>query len=251
MPQPLMAEFDNVTKEYSAGWWGRRRLRAVSGISFTIAPGEVIGLLGPNRAGKTTLAKLLLSLCHPTSGRVTRLGRPATDRATLARVGYVHERAAFPRHLTAVQLLDYFGALGRLPQATRKQRIPEWLERVGLTDRGHEPIARFSKGMVQRLALAQALLNAPDLLILDEPSEGLDLEGRRLAADLIREQVRHGRSALLITHVLADAERLCDRIAVLSAGKLVYLGPPKRLVREEGVPLERALPQRCARPVPC
>jgi ABC-2 type transport system ATP-binding protein len=241
MPTTAVAEFEDVTKDYGVGWSGRRHLRAVDRVSLRIEPGEVVGLLGPNRAGKTTLAKLLLSLCRPTVGRVARLGRPAADRSTLARVGYVHEHAAFPRHLAAAELLAYYGALAGVSSAERGRRIPGLLERVGLSDRSREPIARFSKGMIRRLGVAQALVNDPELLVLDEPNEGLDLSGRSLIADLLREQAHRGRSALLITHVVGEVERVCDRIAVLAGGRLVYSGSPSALAGEPAVPLERAL----------
>jgi ABC-2 type transport system ATP-binding protein len=245
MPTSAAFEFEDVTKDYPAGVLGRRRLRAVEGVSFRAEPGEVVGLMGPNRAGKTTLVKILLTLCRPSSGRVARLGRPADDRRTLARVGYVHERPAFPRHLSAADLLAYYGALSSLPSAEVRRRIPGLLERVGLADRAREPIVRFSKGMTQRLALAQALINDPDLLVLDEPAEGLDLLGRELVAGVIAEYRGRGRSVLLVSHALADAERLCDRIAVLVGGRLAHWGAPSALAgRARGRaprPLEAAL----------
>jgi ABC-2 type transport system ATP-binding protein len=238
-----VAEFEDVVKEYRDKWPARRPLRAIDGVSLRVEPGEVVGLLGPNRAGKTTLVKLLLSLCRPTAGRVARLGRPAADRATLARVGYVHEHPSFPSYLTASGLLDDYGALAGVPRGDRRRRIPELLERLGLADRAREPIARFSKGMAQRLGVAQALINDPDLLVLDEPNEGLDLAGRHLVAGLLRDRARSGRSALLISHVASDAGGLCDRIAVLTTGRLAYLGPPSTLVTGPGRTLEQALTQ--------
>jgi ABC-2 type transport system ATP-binding protein len=241
MMTTAIAEFEDVTKDYAAGWPGRRSLRAVDRVSLRIEPGEVVGLLGPNRAGKTTLAKLLLSLCRPTAGRVTRLGRPAADRSTLGRVGYMHEHPAFPRHLAAAPLLAYYGALSGVSRAELTGRIPRLLERVGLSDRSREPIARFSKGMVQRLGVAQALINDPELLVLDEPNEGLDLSGRHLMTDLLREWVDRGRSVLLITHAVAEVERFCDRIAVLAGGRIVYTGSPPALARELAMPLDQAL----------
>jgi ABC-2 type transport system ATP-binding protein len=238
-------EFDEVTKDYPALWPWRRGPRAVAGVSFRVEPGEVVGLLGPNRAGKTTLVKILLSLCRPSAGRVTRFGWPVADRHTLGRVGYVHENPAFPRYLSAADLLDYYGALGRVSSADRRRRIGPLLEQVGLADRAREPIARFSKGMVQRLALAQALINAPELLVLDEPNEGLDLSGRTLVHELVNEQRNRGRSVLLVSHLLEDIEQLCDRVAVLVGGRLVHLGPLTGLTRDpEGGPprrLEHAL----------
>jgi ABC-2 type transport system ATP-binding protein len=232
MPTTPLVEFVNVTKDYRRGPFGARRLRALDGISLRIEPGEVFGLLGPNRAGKTTLVKLLLSLCRPTSGTVTRFGRPASDRRTLERVGYVHENQAFPRYLTASGLLHYYGAMSLVPAVVLAERVPQLLERVALADRAHEPIARFSKGMVQRLGIAQALLGDPDLLVLDEPSEGLDLAGRQLVRELLTEQRRQGRSAVFVSHVLAEAEHVCDRIAVLRAGRLAHLGTLAGLVHD-------------------
>ncbi len=243
MSSAAVVEFDNVSKLYPVGLFGRPKLQAVSGVSLTVGPGEVFGLVGPNRAGKTTLVKLLLSLCRPTSGRATRLGRPLSDRSTLARVGFVHESQAFPRYLTAAELLAYYGCLALLPEAEVRHRVPELLERVGLTDRTREPISRFSKGMVQRLALAQALINDPALLVLDEPAEGLDQEGRRLLHDVIMDRRRRGHSVLFVSHVLADVEQLCDRIAVLFRGRLAYLGPLTALTRPIGASASRPLAQ--------
>ena len=170
-----------VVKDYPKGMFRLDRLRAVDGVSFQVEAGEVFGLLGPNRAGKTTLIKLLLALCQPTSGKVLRFGQPSQDRDTLRRVGYIHENQAFPRYLTARSLLEYYGALGLLSEQVVKERVPRLLERVGLSDRADEAISRFSKGMIQRLGVAQALLNEPDLLVFDEPSE-LDLAGRQPGA---------------------------------------------------------------------
>ena len=185
--------------------------------------------------------KLLLSLCRPSAGRVQRLGRPAADRTTLARVGYMHEHQAFPRYLTAPALLEYYGALAFVPAIDLKRRVPELLQRVGLKDRSHEPIAGFSKGMIQRLALAQALINDPELLVLDEPAEGLDLVGRGLLQDVIQEHRRKGRTVLLVSHVLPEVERLCDRVAVLAEGKLVRVAQVSELTRNRDRSLEQAL----------
>jgi ABC-2 type transport system ATP-binding protein len=239
-----MLVFDNIAKEYPSGFLGRQRLRAVDGVSFAVQPGEAFGLLGPNRAGKTTLVKLLLSLCRPTSGTVTRLGRPASDRSTLARVGYVHENPAFPRYLSATALLHYFGALTLIPEPTVRKRVPELLQLTGLADRAHEPISRFSKGMVQRLGLAQALLNEPDLLVLDEPNEGLDLVGRQLVRDVVQRQKSSGGSVLFVSHVLTEVEKMCDRVAILVGGRTQFVGTLDALLRDSaGVtrPLEVAL----------
>lgn len=216
-------------------------VRAVDGVSFEVRRGEVFGLLGPNRAGKTTLIKMLLSLCRPSSGVALRLGLPVDRRETLGRVGYIHENQAFPRHLTARELLGFYGALSGVSSAKLSALAPSLLERVGLADRSREPIARFSKGMAQRLALAQALLTDPELLVLDEPNEGLDLEGRRLVAETILERRASGRSTLLVSHVPGEAGRVCDRAAVIARGRLRFLGTLAELTEGGGKTLEDAL----------
>lgn len=242
--QPVL-EFQEAVKDYALDLFGRDRLRAVDGVNLRVAPGEVFALLGPNRAGKTTLVKLLLSLCQPTAGRIFRFGVPSADRSTLARIGYVHENQAFPRYLTARALLEFYGALTFLTEPVVKQRTPQLLERVGLADRADEPIARFSKGMIQRLGIAQALLNDPDLLVFDEPSEGLDLAGRQLVRDLVREQKTRGKSVLFVSHVLSEVELFCDSVGVIVAGKLAFLGPMSQLCKDSltgaAIPLEAAV----------
>jgi ABC-2 type transport system ATP-binding protein len=234
--------FVNVSKRYPSGWTRRRFVQAVDDVSCTIEDGQVVALLGPNRAGKTTLAKLALSLCRPTAGHVERLGRPSADTSTLARVGYVHENQAFPRYLSAVEILQYYGALALLAPDLVKKRADELLERVGLADRKREPISRFSKGMVQRLGLAQALLNDPELLVLDEPTEGLDLLGRQLIYELAQESRAKGRTVLLVSHVLPEVERLCDSALVIVKGRLAFSGRLADLKRG-GQSLEHALGQ--------
>jgi ABC-2 type transport system ATP-binding protein len=239
-----LAEFRGVSKTYKDLWFKNRNVQAVRDVSFRIEPGEVFGLLGPNRAGKTTVVKLLLSLSRPTCGTVTRFGQPLSVRSTLARIGYVHENHAFPRYLTAVALLEYYGALSLVPYDTLRVRIPALLQRVGLDDRSNEPIARFSKGMVQRLGIAQALVNEPDLLVLDEPTEGLDLSGRHLLRDVVAEIRRRAGSVLLVSHVLTEVEALCDRVGVIVNSRLVYNGPMAELLQSaSGSPrsLEQAL----------
>ncbi len=216
----MAVEFDRVCKDYRQGLRGRT-IRALDKVSFCVPTGEVVGIVGPNRAGKTTLVKILLSICHPTSGCIQRLGRPVADRSTLARVGYVHESQAFPHYLTATALLEYYGALTLMPRKVARWRAAELLDQMGLADRSREPIGRFSKGMLQRLALAQALLNEPDLLVLDEPSEGMDLHARRLLFDAIADTRAEDRTVILVSHALADIQRVCDRVAVVREGRLV------------------------------
>jgi ABC-2 type transport system ATP-binding protein len=221
-PQPA-AVFEKVTKVYRVGW-GSRRITALDQVSLSIPAGEVFGLIGPNRSGKTTLVKVLLSICRPTDGRVMRMGGPLSDRGTLARIGYVHENPSFPRYLTARQLVEGYGRLSGIGARLARTRSEELLERVGLSDRTLEAIAGFSKGMLQRLALAQALVNDPELLVLDEPSEGMDMPARRLLADVICQRRESGHSVILVSHALAEVARLCDRVAVLRAGRVVYSG---------------------------
>jgi ABC-2 type transport system ATP-binding protein len=227
-----VVRFDDVTKVFSAGTFRRRVVRALDGVSFSVGQGDVLGLIGPNRAGKTTLVKILLSICRPTSGRIQRLGRDWRIRSTLARVGYVHESQAFPRYLTARSLMEYYGALSQQPAGVVRRRAGELLEQVGLADRSREPIGQFSKGMLQRLAVAQALVNDPVLLVLDEPSEGMDLAARRLLHQIIRERQEQGHTAILVSHLLSDVERLCSRVAVLRNGRLGFIGRVDELKRK-------------------
>jgi ABC-2 type transport system ATP-binding protein len=227
------AAFENVAKTYKTGPLGRGGVPALRGVTLAVPAGSVFALLGPNRAGKTTLVKLLLSLCAPTSGSIARLGSPVSDRRTLARIGYMHENHAFPRYLSAAELLGFYGGLTGVPADVLAPRAEQLLVRVGLADRKDEPIARFSKGMVQRLGLAQALVNDPELLILDEPTEGLDLFGRQLMRQVVREFKAAGKTVILVSHVLTEVEELCDRVAVLSGGKLVHQGMLGDLLKDK------------------
>src|SRR5438874_1015111 len=206
--QATAAEFQNVWKVFPCGLLGRRSIQALRGVSLAIPAGSIYGLVGPNRAGKTTLVKLLLSIAYPTRGVVKRLGAPVTDRTTLVQIGYVHDSQAFPSYLTARSLLEYYGALSGLKRSARCLAIAARLDEVGLSDRADEPIAAFSKGMLQRLALAQALLNDPELLVLDEPGEGMDLTARNLLHDVLRQRQREGCTAILVSHSLADIQRV-------------------------------------------
>ena len=252
MSTTAIACFDQISKEYSAGVFGLSRRPAVAGVSMHIEQGEVFALLGPNRAGKTTLVKILLSLCRATAGKAYRFGQPVSVRQTLTRVGYVHENPAFPRYLSAASLLEYYAALALVPEPEARARAAHLLELVGLADRCREPISRFSKGMVQRLALAQALINDPELLVLDEPSEGLDLMARRLVHQVIAERRRLGYTVLLVTHLLGDVEQFCDRLGVLVNGKLVFTGRVEDLTwdsaRGTRLSLEQALEHLYQRP---
>jgi ABC-2 type transport system ATP-binding protein len=240
MTNPIV-EFVDVRKTYRARLRPGRTVEALRGVSFGIEPGEVLGLLGPNRAGKTTLLKILLGLCSPSAGRVLRLGRPLSERDTLARVGYMHESQAFPRYLTARQLLEFYGELSGISPSALRVRVPARLEQVGVADRADEPIARFSKGMVQRLALAQAMLAEPDLLVLDEPVEGLDLSARLLLREVITQQRLAGKTVLVVSHAVDEVAQVCDRLAVLVDGRLAYLGSLASLPRGQGTEREESL----------
>jgi ABC-2 type transport system ATP-binding protein len=241
----LVAEFAEVCKTYRAAFRPAQTVQALRDVTFGIERGGVFGILGPNRAGKTTLVKVLLGLCHATGGRVFRLGQPLSERSTLTRVGYMHENQAFPRYLTAAGLLEFYGDMAWVPPGVLRGRVAALLDRVGLADRAQEPISRFSKGMIQRLALAQALLGAPELLVLDEPMEGLDLAGRLLLRDITGEQRRAGNTVLMVSHALDEVARVCDRVAVLVHGRLAFHGSVASLLRDPETgrqrPLEAAL----------
>ena len=225
------AVFENVEKTYRPALFGRG-VAAVRGVSLAVPAGSVFGLLGPNRAGKTTLVKLLLNLARPTAGTLTRLGEPASARRTLGRVGYMHENHAFPKYLSAAEVLHFYGGMSGIPAERLPARADALLDRVGLADRKDEPIARFSKGMVQRLGLAQAVINDPDLLVLDEPTEGLDLLGRELLRDLIRATKASGKTVLLVSHSLPEVAELCDQLAVIVGGRVAFRGEPEALRRQ-------------------
>jgi ABC-2 type transport system ATP-binding protein len=235
------AEFISVSKSYARSWRAGATVQALHDVSFGIERGEVFALLGPNRAGKTTLLKILLGLCRTTAGQVRRLGRPLSERTTLARVGYMHENQAFPAYLTATSLLQFYGTLAGMSAVRLNARVPALLERVGLVDRAHEPIRRFSKGMVQRLALAQAVLAEPELLVLDEPLEGLDLSARGTLQEVVETQRRAGKTVLIVSHALGEVAQVCDRLAVLVEGRLAVLGSLSALVRDPAGGEERAL----------
>jgi ABC-2 type transport system ATP-binding protein len=234
-----VVQFDGVGKIYPRGGLGKPPILALAGVTFDVPRGQVLGLLGPNRAGKTTLLKILLSVAKPTEGKVLRFGRPWSDRSGLAKIGYVHENHAFPKYLSATELLNYYGTLGGIEGSVLRERTPQLLDRVGLADRAKEPIGRFSKGMVQRLGLAQALINDPELLVLDEPTEGLDFEGRRTIRKLVDEWRNGKRTVILVTHTLSEVELLCDAVAVLNKGRLIHHGEREKLQR--GRSLEAAL----------
>jgi ABC-2 type transport system ATP-binding protein len=201
-------------------------------VAMQVRTGEIFGLLGPNGAGKSTLVKILLTIVRPTRVTGTLLGCPVGHRPTLARVGYLSEASRFPDYLSGAQVLDYVGGLHRVARAERKRRAGELLSLVGLTGWEDRPMRTYSKGMRQRLGLAQALINEPELVFLDEPTDGLDPVGRREVADVMRELRRRGVTVFLNSHLLGEVERLCDRVAILAQGQLVRQGTVDSLTGE-------------------
>lgn len=206
-------------------------MQALSGLDLKVPRGAVFGLLGPNGAGKTTLVKLALGIAFPTGGRVAVLDRPAGDVETRARVGYLPENHRYPAHLTGEQTLYFFGRLSGLGDPELGRRVELLLKRVKLEDWRATPVRKYSKGMMQRLGMAQAILNEPDLLILDEPTDGVDPVGRREIRDLLLEQKDRGATIFLNSHLLSEVERVCDRVAILKGGRLVREGQVEDLTR--------------------
>ena len=204
--------------------FSRREVRALDGLDLSVAAGEVFGLLGPNGAGKTTTVKILLGLTRPTSGRAELFGLLVSDPGSRRRVGYLPEGHRFPGYLTARQTLSIFGRMSGVGSAELAVRIPELLSKVRLSDWADVKVKRFSKGMTQRLGIASALVHRPDLLLLDEPTDGVDPVGRREIRDLLREEAARGTAILLNSHLLSEIERTCDRVAVLRKGKAVAAG---------------------------
>jgi len=228
----LVIRTEALTKDFTAGFLKPRPRRALDALTFDVQPGEIFGLLGPNGAGKTTTLKLLLQLLFPTAGRAELLGRPAGDVDARRRLGYLPEHPYFYDYLTAEELLEYFGRLFGLAPAARRARAAALLDDVGIGAERRLPLRKFSKGMLQRVGLAQALINEPELLILDEPMSGLDPIGRRDVRNLIARLHGEGRTILFSSHILSDAEALCSRIAILANGRLAASGPLRDLLSE-------------------
>ena len=221
---PPAIRIEELTKDYAVGFWRKRPYRALDRLTLSIDQGEVFGFLGPNGAGKTTTLKLLMQLIFPTAGRAEILGSPVGTVATRRRIGYLPENPSFYDYLTAEELLDYFAQLFGYPAADRRTRIGSLLDRVGIGAERRLQLRKFSKGMVQRVGIAQALINDPEVVFLDEPMSGLDPLGRREVRSLILELRDQGRTIFFSSHILADAEALCSRVAVVARGQLAAVG---------------------------
>ncbi|HEX9119560.1 MAG TPA: ABC transporter ATP-binding protein [Terriglobales bacterium] len=213
-----------LEKTYLAGFWRKRPKTALKPLTLTVPEGEVFGYLGPNGAGKTTTLKLLMGLIFPSGGSAKVLGADWRDPRVKAQIGFLPEQPYFYDYLTASELLDYYAQLSSLDARERRRRISAVLSRVGLAESGHTQLRKFSKGMLQRVGIAQAIIHDPKLVFLDEPMSGLDPVGRREVRDLIQSLKDEGKTVFFSTHILSDAEALCDRVAVLHKGELRGVG---------------------------
>src|SRR5436189_456389 len=226
---------EDLTKIYT-DFWGRPKVRALDDLNLTINRGEVFGLLGPNGSGKSTTIKLLLGLIFPTRGRATILGEPAGNTNTNNRIGFLPEESYLYRFLNGEETLYFYGRLFKIPRRELKRRVPELLDIVGLDAKSRKrKLREYSKGMARRIGLAQALINNPDLILLDEPTTGLDPIGTREMKDLILSLKAQGKTVLLCSHLLADVQDVCDRITILYRGKMQTLGHVKDLLQVKDV----------------
>ena len=222
-------EILGLEKTYMVGFWRKRPKRALEPLHLTVEEGEIFGFLGPNGAGKTTTLKLLMGLVFPTSGSARILGQEWTDPEVKAQIGFLPEQPYFYDYLTAHELLDYYGQLSGVTAADRKHRIPEVLSLVGLNDVKGVQLRKFSKGMLQRVGIGQAILHNPRIVFLDEPMSGLDPLGRREVRDLMAQLKHEGKTVFFSTHILSDAETLCDRVAIIHRGQLRGVGEVEEL----------------------
>jgi len=230
-------ETEGLIKIFRSRWSGKE-VRAVDGISLRVDRGATFGLLGPNGAGKTTFVKLLLSCAHPTAGRATVFGRDARDAEARRPIGYLPENHRFPTYMTGRSMLDFYGALSGMDAASRRKRIPELLATVGLAEWGDVRLGKYSKGMLQRVGLAQALMHAPTLLILDEPTDGVDPIGRRQIREILQTLEHQGVTIFLNSHLLAEVELFCHDVAIIHRGRVALEGKVKDLTAGSGYRVE-------------
>jgi ABC-2 type transport system ATP-binding protein len=223
-------EIENLTKDYPFGFLHLKKKRSLEGLTMQVESGEVFGFLGPNGAGKSTTIKLLVRLIFPDAGSARILGKPIADIEMHRDIGYLPEQPYFYDYLTAAEVLDYFARFHDLTATDRRERVSRMLQKVGLETAGKIQLRKYSKGMLQRVGLAQAILHDPKVVILDEPMSGLDPIGRREVRDIILELKREGKTVLFSTHILSDAEMLCDRVGVIVGGKLRGIGAPGEIV---------------------
>ena len=217
-------EILGLEKTYSVGFWRKRPKRALYPLHLAVEEGEIFGFLGPNGAGKTTTLKLLMGLVFPTAGSARILGREWTDPAVKAQIGFLPEQPYFYDYLTAHELLEYYGQLSGVAAKQRKHRVEQVLQQVGLRDVRGLQLRKFSKGMLQRVGIGQAILHDPKLVFFDEPMSGLDPMGRREVRDLMEQLKREGKTVFFSTHILSDAEALCDRVAIIHKGEVRGVG---------------------------
>ena len=239
MPSEPIIETRSLTKIYR-DFWGRQKVRALNALDLEVRQGEIFGLLGPNGSGKSTTIKLLLGLLFPSSGQALVFGRDATDVNKNERIGYLPEESYLYRFLNAEETLDFYARLFDMPSDVRRQRVDELITMVGLTWAKRRQLKEYSKGMTRRIGLAQALINDPDLILLDEPTTGLDPIGTREMKDLILSLREKGKTVVMCSHLLADVQDVCDRIAILHQGELKELGRVDSLLTVEDVTQIRA-----------
>ena len=232
-PGETVIEIRNLSKVYR-DFWGRKKVRALNALSLDVKRGEVFGLLGPNGSGKTTTLKMLLGLLFPTEGSIKILGRSATDVEKNEKIGYLPEESYLYRFLNAEETLDFYGRLFRMPKKARRAKTDELLKLVKIEHARKRQLKEYSKGMTRRIGLAQALINDPEIVFLDEPTSGLDPNGRADVKDLILDLKRQGKTVVMCSHLLAEIEDVCDRIAILSGGELKLLGTVDELLRTRG-----------------
>jgi len=221
----------DLRKTFRTGLIRRRKVHALNGVSLDVPRGEIFGLLGPNGAGKTTLIKILLGIVRKSAGDASVLGLKAGELSARRRIGYLPENHRIPQHLTGRTALEFYGSLSGLPVAEVRRRTPELIDRVGLSNRDTDRVSGYSKGMLQRLGLAQAMLHNPELIILDEPTDGVDPVGRKEIREVLRGLAENGATIFLNSHLLQEIELVCDSVAILAAGEVRRIGRVRDLTQ--------------------